>query len=188
MTFSDGIIARHSLSATDAGLYNAAALSGRALMAILSFMPAVILAKLPHRAAGEPEFGIRAFIVAGAICLGAVCFFALFPVQILSAVGGAAYRTGAPLVAVYGIAAAALAMANIIAIYRIGKGVLRLGFALVAAAACEIGTMLLVAPSAVNLVSVVVAGHVGALLLSLGMRPSRGGRSLPEVAVPGNAE
>jgi hypothetical protein len=171
MSFSDGIIARHTLAAYDAGLYNAAALAGRALMSALGFLPVVILARVGHDRDRKAGFGLLAYAVTAAACVMAIALFAIAPRAILAAIGGSAYLAGAPLVALYGIAAAALAMTNVVVSYRIGRGARFLGRVLLAVAAGEIGAMLWYHPSAASLVAVVIAGHTVALLASVATDP-----------------
>nr|QOL00455.1 hypothetical protein [uncultured organism] len=180
MTFADGIIARHMLAPFDAGLYNAAALAGRALMSALGFLPLVILSKLAHDRE-ESERGDRFFYAAvGACCLGAIAIFALFPTFILIAVGGRAYVAGAPLVALYGIAASALSMTNVVVSYRISRGARTIGRVLIVIAAAELAAMLVYHPSAAALVDVLIAGHTLALVGSCltGARPQRSRRAI----------
>ena len=165
MTFADGIIARNLLPPFDAGLYNAAALAGRALMSALSFVPLVVLAKMPL--AKGADRGDRMFYAAVvACCLAAIAIFARFPAFILIAVGGQAFLTGAPLVALYGIAASALAMSNLVVSYRLSRGARTIGRVLVAIAAAEVVAMLVYHPNAVALVTVLIAGHSAAFIAS----------------------
>jgi len=166
MTFVDGIIARYVFSPEQAGLYNAVALAGRALMTVLAFLPSVLLAKVVEQREGDHSVARTSFMFAGAGSLVAVVIFALIPRTILALVGGNAFLDGSPLVALYGIAAAALSLALLVGSYRIARGAAWLGPAIVAIAACEVVAMSIYHPTPAAMVHVVVAGHATALIVA----------------------
>jgi O-antigen/teichoic acid export membrane protein len=177
MTFADGIIARHALPARESGVYNAVALGGRALITVLAFLPSVVLAKVAREKDGDHSLALRVFGAVGLASAAAIAIFAVFPRFIIALVAGPAFESGAPLVAPYGLAAASLAMTTVVASYRIARGSAWIGSAVAVVAGGETAALLLYHPSAYGLVTVVICGHVAALLAasagSIANRPRR---------------
>jgi len=166
MTFADGIIARHFLPLAESGVYNAVALGGRVLITFLAFLPSVMLSKIDRQRPGDHSLAVNVFgavIVAGSV---AVVIFAAFPRLIIVVVAGPAFESGAPLVAPYGVAAAFLALATVVASYRIARGARWVGPAVAVVAIGETAALLTYHPSAAAVVKVVLAGHVLAVVIA----------------------
>ena len=169
LTLYDAIVARRFLDAYQAGLYNAAALVGRALLSLLGIIPALLMPIVASRTAvgSDANAIFRAAIVLTATAAGVVVLFcALRPDLIVGAFAGGAFRPAAPLVAPYALAASALALAGLIVTHEVGAG-RPPAFAVTAVALAEICTALAYHPSAERLIAVVLCGHAALLLASI---------------------
>jgi O-antigen/teichoic acid export membrane protein len=170
LTFLDAIVSRHFLTAHESGLYNAAALAGRALMTALAFAPSVIVPKLVSTAArGESSSTIvrqTAMFLFG-ICAPAVAIFFLMPSLVIRIIAGPEFLQAASLVGRYGLAAAALASANIVCSLRIGRDDFRMTPFVAATTACEAVAFVFFHMSAEMLVAVVVLGHSATFIATL---------------------
>jgi O-antigen/teichoic acid export membrane protein len=167
MTFFDAIAARHFLSAREAGLYNAAALAGRALMSVLAFVPSVLLPKVRERVATDGD----AKAVAGPavaftamVCLASLAIFTFEPRFVAVFVGGRAYADAAYLIPLYGIASSALAVTSVVATIHAAHGRRWVGGVLIVVMACEVAGVVVLHDSALTILRIIVAGHVTALL------------------------
>ncbi len=171
LLFYDVIVVRHAFDPLVAGLYGAAALAGRAVYTVISFIPTIVLPKATARAGAGAAAGrsllFAALGTAGAIVAGALALIALFPGAIVAALAGRAFYAAAPYVLPYALALCLLALANIVAMYRIG--IARLGFVgpLCAVAVVEIGVVTVWHPSPAAVLTVLVCGHGAALLATL---------------------
>ncbi len=170
LTFFDAVATRVFLSARESGLYNAAALAGRALMTLLAFAPATIMPKVASTDAGGDErrkIVLQALIVSLVVCLCASGVFIALPGLVIRIVAGAQFAQAAPLVGWYGVAASALALATIIASIELGHGVRRIAYYVGAAAVVEMLAIVAYHPSAVAVVGVVAACHTLALVATI---------------------
>jgi O-antigen/teichoic acid export membrane protein len=170
LTFFDAIIARHFLSPTESGLYNAAALAGRGLMTLLAFVPSMIMPKLA--AAEELGADSRTLVVQVAaitlgICVLAAGIFWLEPRLIIDIIAGRRFSAAAALVARYGIAASALAGSIVICSLRLGRSDRAMTPAVICAAVGEAAALLIYHSSAETLILVVVFGHTATLVAAL---------------------
>jgi O-antigen/teichoic acid export membrane protein len=184
MTFFDAIAARHFLSAREAGLYNAAALAGRALMTVLAFVPSVLLPKVRERVATDGDTNAvvaPAIAFTAAVCLVALAVFTFAPRFVAVFVGGRAYAGAAYLIPLYGIAASALAVTSVLATIHAAHDRVRVGGSLLVVMALEVTGVVVMHDSAMTILRVIVAGHVAALLAvvvfgAIDARKSRGGK------------
>jgi O-antigen/teichoic acid export membrane protein len=170
LSFFDAIIARHFLSPTQSGLYNAAALAGRGLTTLLAFVPSMIMPKLA--AAEELGTDSRTLVIQVAaitlgICVLAAGIFWLEPRLLIVIIAGQKFAAAASLVARYGIAASALAGSSVICSLRLGRSDHAMTPAVVCAAVAEAVALLLYHSSAETLVLVVVIGHSAILVAAL---------------------
>jgi O-antigen/teichoic acid export membrane protein len=166
LTFYDVPLIKHAFDARSAGLYAAAALVGRAVVTAASFVPTLVMPKASARLAGGRStlpllgaaVGLAALIVA--IALLACLFAPRFVVTLLS---GKAFGDAAPLVLPYTIASGALALANVIAAYKMGLH--RYDFVLpcLVVAAAEIVVLLVWHPTLTAVVGVLMTGHIALL-------------------------
>ena len=123
MVLFDVILVKHYFGPRDAGLYGAAALVGRALYTVVAFVPTVVLPKATTRAAASRS-PLPLLVAAGGVtiicCAAALLIFRLAPAHVVTAIAGQKFADAAPLVFPYGCAIAALATANVFAMYKIG--------------------------------------------------------------------
>ncbi len=163
----DVILAKRYLDAHTAGLYGAAALSGRALYAVIAFVPTVLLPQAAVRSArGERTryLFLQALGVTVVMCGCAVALFALAPRFVVTTIAGRSFAAAAPFVLPYVLAISAIATANMVATYNIARGRMRFVVPLACVAAGEIVAVVLRHRSAADLLQVIVVGHLCALL------------------------
>jgi O-antigen/teichoic acid export membrane protein len=123
LTYFDVILAKHYLSAQQAGYYGAAMLAGRAVLVVVSFLPTVLLPKATARAASGTSGARLLFQAVGAALVfsaAILAFYAAFPSFVVGVFAGRAYLGAAPLVLPLSSAAAILGTANIVISYKIG--------------------------------------------------------------------
>ena len=123
MLLFDVILVKHYFSARDAGLYGAAALIGRAFYTVVSFVPTVVLPKASGTVAARRS-PLPLLFAAGAVtlscCAVALVLLRIAPNTVIVGIAGSKFLDAAPLVFPYGCATAALATANVFAMYKIG--------------------------------------------------------------------
>lgn len=170
LMFYDVPLIKHAFDARSAGLYAAAALVGRAVLAAISFVPTLVMPKATARAAAGqsplPLLGAGvglALLVVGVSVIGGL----LAPRFVVTLIAGKAFGAAAPLVLPYILASGALATANVVAAYHMGLH--RYTFVIPAAliATAEVVTFALYHPSLTVAVMVLLAGHVAVLLATL---------------------
>lgn len=119
----DALLVKHYLSAEAAGLYGAATLAGRAIYLIVSFLPAVVLPKTTaHAATGGSSRRLlaQAAALAAGLCAVSLAICWAAPREVVRFFAGGAYAAAAPIVFPYALALSALALANLVATYKIG--------------------------------------------------------------------
>jgi O-antigen/teichoic acid export membrane protein len=185
LLFYDVILVRHIFPPVEAGLYGAASLVGRALYTVVSFIPTIVLpkavAQVRATAPARPLLPL-ALGVAIAISGGALACIALIPGWIVGTLAGKAFVTAAPYVLPYTLALSLLALANIVAMYKIGIGKHAFVVPLCLVAIAEIVTIVIWHPTVSGVLLVLVVGHSGSFLATL-----LGVRSASRAAVPGDA-
>lgn len=142
MGFLDLPMAKHYLSAPEAGLYSAVAVCGRMLFFVVSFIPLLVLPKVSG-AGNDSRSSLRVLLHALAL-LGAIAVLglggeALFSRQLIAMMYGASFMGAAALVPVYGCAMALLAGTNVLANYNIARHRFNFAFVLALALTVEIG-------------------------------------------------
>jgi O-antigen/teichoic acid export membrane protein len=179
LIFYDVVLAKRYLDAHTVGLYGAAALASRALYAVVTFVPIVLLPQAAGRAArGDRTRGLflAAFGVSLAICAVALAFFALFPHLVVVTIAGPPFGAAAAYLGAYVYAIAVLALANVVLTYNVARGRTRFVLPLACVALGEIVAVVLRHRTAADLLQTIAVGHTCALLAtatSLG-GPSRG--------------
>ncbi len=166
LMFYDVVLARHFLSPIDAGLYGAAALTGRVIFALIAFLPTVLLPNVAVRSAHGRS---SAHVLAGAVgiavsvigVLTVAC--AVAPKTVIRLLAGVNFVPGAHLILPYALAAGALSLASLLSAYAIARH--RFGFVpyLLAVAACEITAVALRHSSSQQIIQDVLAGHAAVL-------------------------
>lgn len=123
MAFSDLVIVKHAFSANVAGLYGAAALSGRMIYFLVSFVPIVVLPRVAHLTKeGQSTRGVlyQALGLVALLSGLALSVYFLRPGMIVTTLAGAAYAPAASLVFPYAVATALLGFVNVLVFYRLG--------------------------------------------------------------------
>ena len=170
LAFYDVPLIKHAFDARSAGLYAAAALVGRAVLAAIAFLPTLIMPKATARAAAGlsplPLLGVAAgiavIVVACALAAGA-----LAPATVVTLIAGHAFREAAPLVLPYVAASGALALANVVAAYKMGLHRYDFVIPALVVAAIEVGVFAFWHPTLIAAVGVLLAGHVAILIATL---------------------
>lgn len=167
LMFYDVVLAKHYVSPTSAGLYSAAALAGRVLLAACSFLPIILLPDITLRSAsGRPDRHVLAATLAIAITIislvVAACAFE--PRLVLTILAGRAFGSAAPLLLPYVLSSAGLAVGNLLAMYAIARH--RFGFIpyVVLIAICEITAVTLRHGSPMEIVQDILIGHISICL------------------------
>lgn len=170
LTYYDVSLVKHVFDARSAGLYAAAALVGRAVIAAAAFIPTIVLPKAAARvAAGRSTLPLlgTAMGLAAAFAAIAALFSFFVPSLVVRAVAGGAFEGAAGLVLPYVLASSALSLATVVASYNFGlHRYVFVGPVLVAACA-EIVALSLWHPSLRAVVGVLLVGHVCVLMASL---------------------
>jgi O-antigen/teichoic acid export membrane protein len=162
----DGVLAKRYLDAHTVGLYSATALAGRALYALIAFVPVVLLPQAALRAArreGTRWLLVQSLAVAAAIAGAAVAFFALFGETTIVTLTAARYRGAAPMLVPYVYATGMMALANIVVTYNVARGRMRFVVPLAVVALGEIVSVVLRHRSVNDLLQTIVVGHTIAL-------------------------
>ena len=170
LTFYDVPLVKHAFDARSAGLYAAAALVGRAVIAAVVFVPTIVLPKVTARvAAGRsplPLFfaglGLAGLVVAIAAVAGLVA-----PRFVVSLIAGRQAADAAPLVVLYVAAGGALSLATVVAAYNFGLH--RYGFVVPACvvACAEVVALSLWHPTLAATVGVLAIGHTCVFVATL---------------------
>ena len=168
--FYDVPLVKHAFDPESAGLYAAAALVGRAVLAAVSFVPTIVMPKANARvASGRSPLPLlfTSLMLAGAIVGAMLLVAALAPQTVITVVAGHAFAGAAPLVFPYLAACGALSLAGVVAAYNFGLH--RYDFVLpTCAAAClEIAVLSAWHPTLNATLTVLVTGHALILLATL---------------------
>ncbi|GAC1658287.1 MAG: hypothetical protein NVS4B13_00980 [Candidatus Elarobacter sp.] len=170
LTFYDVPLVKHAFDARSAGLYAAAALVGRAVIAACAFVPTIVLPKANARVvAGQSALplllaaaGLAAAVVAVALAAGA-----LAPRFVVKLISGGKFADAAPLVLLYVAASGALSAATVVASYNFGLHRYEFVIPTFVVACAEIITLALWHPSLASIVSVLAVGHTCVLAATL---------------------
>ena len=170
LMFYDVPLIKHTFDARTAGLYAAAALVGRAVLAAISFVPTLVMPKATARVAEGrsplPLLG-AALGIAGIVVVCAALAGIVAPQFVVTLIAGRAFRDAAPFVLPYVIASGGLALANVVGAYKMGLHRYDFVIPLVVVAAAEICTFCLWHPTLLAAITVLVGGHVCILGVTL---------------------
>ena len=170
LTFYDVPLIKHAFDARSAGLYAAAALVGRSVVTAVSFVPTLVMPKASARmAAGRSTLSLlgAALGLAGAIVAVALVAGLVAPRFVVTLLSGRAFGEAAPLVLPYTVASGALALANVIAAYKMGLHRYDFVIPCLIVAAGEITVLASWHPTLPAVVGVLMAGHVALLVATL---------------------
>ncbi len=162
----DVVLARHFLSAEQAGIYSMVAVLGR----IIIYAPAGVVAVLFPLVASSHEKGeatggkLAEALVAVAVISGAVtAVYFLFPVQIISLLFGSAYLPAAEYLAPYGAGMMFLSLIGVFYSYYLSKGSAGVAAALAFTTILQILLVVAFHDSAGEMVVVVLASNLAGL-------------------------
>lgn len=164
--FSDVLLVKHFFDAQTAGLYSAAALCGKMIFMLVSFVPAVILPKAANFKNNGQSSGsvlVYGLIASGGLVLGALAIYLLFPSHVIGALAGHAFEAAAPYVFPYGIAAALVSMINTVVYYRIGSHTFGFLPLLLVIAIGQVGLVSLFHPSILTVITILICCDLAAL-------------------------
>lgn len=170
LMFYDVPLIKHAFDPRAAGLYAAAALVGRAVLAAISFIPTLVMPKATARvAAGRSPLpllgaaaGIAAIIVAVSILASIIA-----PRLLVTLLAGRAFGEAGPLVLPYVVASGALALANVVAAYKMGLHRYDFVIPAIIVAALEVAAFVTWHPTLVAAITVLLVGHVAILCTTL---------------------
>lgn len=170
LMFYDVPLIKHAFDARSAGLYAAAALVGRAVLAATSFVPILVMPKATARAAsGASPLPLLLVALGLSVACTAVAILAalIAPGFVVTFIAGKAFAEAGPLVLPYVLAASVLSIANVIASYKMGLH--RYDFVVPAliVAICEIGVFAVWHPTLHAAIMVLLCGHSAILLTTL---------------------
>ena len=169
MSWIDVILVRHYLPSSTAGLYSALSLVGRILIFSIAFIPLVLIAKASKLTSQNRPTVPLLLIMLGAglaVCLVELSFIRFFPSLLLGAIAGKAAIAASPYMLRYGIAIVALALTTIVCNYGIGIHRFAFVLPLLVVEFAEIAGIALFHASIDQVVSVLIAGHCSALVLT----------------------
>lgn len=168
--FSDVLVVKHFFDPRSAGLYSAAALSGRMIFMLVNFLPAIVLPKAAIFAkegrAARPIL-MQALGVLGLLIGASLALYYFFPMLIITTLAGKAFAAGSTFVFPYGIAAALLAILNTVVYYRMGTHQFFFVIPLTIVAAAQLVLMFAFHSSALQVIYIVAGCDAVALLCVL---------------------
>jgi len=170
LTFYDVPLMKHAFDSRSAGLYAAAALVGRAVVAAISFVPTLVMPKVTARAvAGRSPLPLlfAALGIAVAFAGTAALIALVAPRFLVTLIGGPRFADAAPIVFTYVVASGALSLATVVAAYKIGLHRYDFVWAVAVVGAIEIAVLAAWHPSLAAAVSVLLCGHVATFVATL---------------------
>lgn len=123
ITFMDVLLVKHYFEPRQAGLYAAVNLTGKVVIFLVSFIPAVVLPKATARAErGEATLPLlmNAGLTTVAILACVLAAAALIPGTIIGVLAGHAFLAGSPYVLQYDAAIGMMAIVTLLVNFRIG--------------------------------------------------------------------
>jgi O-antigen/teichoic acid export membrane protein len=178
LSMYDIVLVKHYFSPTEAGLYGAAALCGRALYLGVGFLAVIVLPKATSRSrAGEATGSLllNSVAVIAVVALGALVVLYFAPQLVLRVMTGSAFLAASPLLLRYGVASIMLALANVAVNYKCGIRQFDFVVPILTIMASEIATICVYHPSTAVVVDVLLTGHTLAALAAfyrLALRPT----------------
>jgi O-antigen/teichoic acid export membrane protein len=170
LTFYDVPLIKHAFDARSAGLYAAAALVGRAVVAAVSFVPIVVMPMTAARTtAGRSPLPLLGAALGLAIPIVAIAVLAALvaPRFVVTLIAGRAFGEAAPLVLLYAIASGGLSLANVVGAYKMGLHRYDFVIPCLIVAAIEISVIALWHPTLGVVVETLACGHVALFAATL---------------------
>jgi O-antigen/teichoic acid export membrane protein len=168
LMFYDVVLARHFLNPVEAGLYGAAALIGRVIFVLISFLPTILIPHIAVRSRRGESLGpvLVASAAASALVIVPIgAFSAIAPQLVIRMLAGSHFVAGAPLVLPYVFAAGALAFANVLSAYAVGRH--RFGFVpyLWLIAVAEVTVVSVRHAFATQIIEDILVGHIAVCVM-----------------------
>jgi O-antigen/teichoic acid export membrane protein len=163
MSFMDVLLVKHYFDAYQAGLYAALNLTGKIVLFVGSFVPAVLLPKAVAKATRQQKATpllLQALAVTTVLSGATLTFFALEPAMIIRVLAGQAFTSAAPYVLQYDAAMGLLAFLALLVNYRIAIHRFEFLYPLSVVLACEIAAIALFHTQVWDIVHVLLIGNM----------------------------
>lgn len=167
LSFMDILLVKHYFDPHQAGLYAAVNLSGKVVLFLAGFIPAVLLPKAVAKST-RGESATRLLVQSAALTVlmsgAALILFGVEPVYTVRILAGRAFVAGAPYVLQYDAAMCLLAVVTLLVNFKIG--IHRFGFlyGLGAIVVCEIVAVALFHRTLWDVIHILLAGNALAVL------------------------
>jgi O-antigen/teichoic acid export membrane protein len=170
LLFYDVILVRHFFAPVTAGLYGATSLVGRAVFVVIAFVPTIVLPKASvRRSTGRSTQSLLAAALAtgGAIVVAALVAVAVAPRLIVSILAGHAFADAAAFALPYVFAVGALALTNVVVMYKVGLHQFDFVVPLAIVAVLEIVSVSIWHATVYQLLLILCIGHAFSLATTL---------------------
>jgi O-antigen/teichoic acid export membrane protein len=167
LSFMDVLLVKHYLSPRDAGLYAAVNMTGKVVLFLAGFVPAVLLPKTVAKTTRGEDCRPLMFRAIGVTVLmsGAALFlFGVDPALAVRVLAGPQFAPAAPYVLQYDGAMALLALVTLFVNYKIGIHSFRFLYGLGAVLAMEIAAIAFYHGSIWSVIHILLAGNALALV------------------------
>lgn len=165
--FMDVLLVKHYFDAKQAGLYAAVNLTGKIVIFLVGFIPAVVLPKAVARAErGQPSMRLllQAVVLTIAMAGLTLSVFGMMPAKIIVLLAGHAFANAAPFVFQYDAAMGMLALVILLVNYKIGIHHFDFLYALGAVLVCEVAAIAFFHQTLWDIVHILLAGNAFAVL------------------------
>ncbi len=167
ISFMDVLLVKHYFDAHEAGLYAAVNLTGKVVLFLVGFIPAVVLpkavAKNVNRENAVPLL-LQAGVVTIAMSGAALVLFGLFPGQVIRALAGGAFSAAAPYVLQYDAVMCLLAIVTLLVNFKIAVHQFDFLYGLFAVAVLEVTAITVFHNSLWDVIHVLLIGNALAVL------------------------
>lgn len=168
LTTADVIVAKATLTDTDAGLYGSASLIGRVILYLPAAIVLVLLPKVSAReAAGRQSHDVlaKSLLVTIGFCALAILTYALAPRLLVFLAFGSSFNDAAGLLWRFAVAMSGYALLNVLLTYQLARGSYRLSFILLGGAVAELALFGLFHGSPEQLVTISIGVAFSLLLV-----------------------
>jgi O-antigen/teichoic acid export membrane protein len=168
ISFIDVLLVKHYFDARQAGFYAAVNLSGKIVLFLVGFVPAIVLPKAVakvERGEDATNLLLRAGVITLLMSGATLAVFGLAPSLILRLLAGRAFISAAPFVFQYDAAMALLALLTLVVNYKIGLHRYDFLFWLGGVLALEVTAIALWHQSLWDVIHVLLVGNVIAVIM-----------------------
>ncbi len=167
ISFMDVLLVKHYFDARQAGLYAAVNLTGKIVLFLVGFVPAIVLPKAVAKVAKREspvllllQAAAVTFLLSGATLIA----FGLMPGEVMRVIAGRAFVAAAPYVFQYDVAMGMLAVITLVVSYKIGIHRFDFLYALGGALILEVAGIALFHRSLWDIIHVLLAGNALAII------------------------